>query len=712
MEYVNFDLELSGCQKDETGDERFRVRVLDCPQGQMKLHEAEEVHLRWGERMRLYQLKKRGLELPEIIQRGEILGNLLFPPRVREFFANCRASLRDEKGLRIRLRLESLTLSDLPWEYAYFGKQDAPPMEGFLVLDRNLSLVRFETMGEKMVSLDPVGSGPLRMVVLMASPKKDPKSEFEELNLRDEKEKIERVIKERDEITPVFSLDVTAGMLMDALTENAHIFHFAGHGKFEGDLGLDDQGQGFIILVDEQKKAWPLSAEKLAMNLRKRGVRLAVLGACESARKDQVNAWTGVASALTRAGIPAVVGMQFNIEDDNAIAFSRQFYRALIKGQSIDAAVIDGRLAIYTQSKVENERDWGVPVLYLRTEEGVLFPTRLPPAKLPETVEAVNTGLNLLSEQINKNAAVHEAVCISKEKIEDTSRQIFEMEIFKTVHDALHTIEHECLRPMKEEAGRVKLRPYKIAFDKASLQIKGALKGLEMNPLLEDLFEDLLDRLRLAAEDFQAVVNLPEGAAVPERAAAIKKLSGKLDELLSGLPARLDASIFEAARKLNLDRLVELLTRVRVTLSTTTPEHHAELDQGIDALNRLRDELVKRTVEHKRLQVLDEKLRTVCVAETARGEVAKEWNRIKDVRSKLKPPFSPELAEVNEDLVAIEHDIDDAIGRKDEEDAMDHLREYFRSVSIVFRDVDSKLKEVCGQLGKVSKPLETVLSIC
>jgi hypothetical protein len=126
---------------------------------------------------------------------------------------------------------------------------------------------------------------------------------------------------------------------------------------------LDDGGGPFLF-----------PAEKLAQNLRGRGVRLAVLGACEAGRRDQVNAWTGVVPALTRAGIPAVVGMQYTIRDKNAIAFSRRFYRALAAGQPVDAAVADGRLAIFNRSG-NDERDWGVPVLYLRADEGVLFPS-------------------------------------------------------------------------------------------------------------------------------------------------------------------------------------------------------------------------------------------------------------------------------------------------------------------------------------------------
>lgn len=80
--------------------------------------------------------------------------------------------------------------------------------------------------------------------------------------------------------------------------------------------------------------------------------------------------------ALTRAGIPAVVGMQFKVYDANAIAFSSIFYQTLAAGEPVDTAVREGRLAIYFNRSNDDERDWGVPVLYLHAEEeeGVLFP--------------------------------------------------------------------------------------------------------------------------------------------------------------------------------------------------------------------------------------------------------------------------------------------------------------------------------------------------
>src|SRR5262249_51105633 len=152
---------------------------------------------------------------------------------------------------------------------------------------------------------------------------------------------------------------------------------------------------------------------------------------------------------------------------------------------------------------------------------------------------------------------------------------------------------------------------------------------------------------------------------------------------------------------------------VRDTLPAVAAGHDAELEpflQSIDALNRLRDELTRRVSEHTQLQRLDSKLRTVCVGGIHPGAVASEWGRIKRVRARLVPPFSAELGAVNDDLVTIESEIETALKGGEEQEALDLLREYFRSASSVFRSVDGNLKEFCLRLSTVSQPLKIVLS--
>ncbi len=269
----------------------------------------------------------------------------------------------------------------------------------------------------------------------------------------------------------------------------AHIFHFAGHGEFQGDYGATfESGQGYIILLDENGQEAKLAASQLAILLRDSHVRLAVLAACETGATDQINAWTGVVPALIGAGIPAVVGMQFTIGDRNAIAFSSQFYEALAKGLSIDAAVFEGRLAINLEGG-ENERDWGVPVLYLRADEGVLFPKPGEPRiMVPDDATVVKTGIERLKEMMLKDPKVADVVCLSKKEINDiTYDQIDRVELFKIVHDALHNIELGCLVAMQASGPESPLLPFMVCFDTEKGKIDKAIEDRKMNDLIYGL---------------------------------------------------------------------------------------------------------------------------------------------------------------------------------------------------------------------------------
>ena len=63
--------------------------------------------------------------------------------------------------------------------------------------------------------------------------------------------------------------------------------------------------------------------------------------------------------------------MQYEITDPAAIELSRAFYEALADGMPVDAAVSEARKAI--SLGVENTVEWGTPVLYMRSLDGVLF---------------------------------------------------------------------------------------------------------------------------------------------------------------------------------------------------------------------------------------------------------------------------------------------------------------------------------------------------
>jgi hypothetical protein len=389
MKYVNIDVEaFDYTQEGEL--EKFRVRVAASPAGEQKITDAEQVALPTNLRSRRVMLERRTLNADQTIAFGEDLAAAILPPRARLFLTRSLERLRDDEALRIRLKLDMLALVDLPWEYIYIAESDTAAGQkgpgGFLTLNRRLSLVRYEVMGQAQSQLTPVEGQNLRVVSIMANPDGTP-----QLDLETERNILQSALSGLGNVTADFYSNATVKMLDDALDKETHVFHFAGHGKFEGDMGASFgsvEGKGFLSLVGEngEEQAFPSGA--LALLLRHRNVRLAVLGACEVARRDTVNAWTGIVPALALAGIPAIVGMQMTISDRNALTFSQRLYQALADGKSIDEAVTVGRIAIFTRAADADERDWGVPVLYHRAAEGVLFPKAATTATTPAGMQA------------------------------------------------------------------------------------------------------------------------------------------------------------------------------------------------------------------------------------------------------------------------------------------------------------------------------------
>jgi hypothetical protein len=125
------------------------------------------------------------------------------------------------------------------------------------------------------------------------------------------------------------------------------------------------------VLEDANGNAHEVTGEDLASLLQdERSLGLAVLNACEGARTSHVDPFSGVASSLVQCGIPAVIGMQFEVTDAAAIAFAERLYSALAQGFPVDAALAQARRAIFTAG---NDIEFGTPVLFLRSGATRLF---------------------------------------------------------------------------------------------------------------------------------------------------------------------------------------------------------------------------------------------------------------------------------------------------------------------------------------------------
>ena len=161
-----------------------------------------------------------------------------------------------------------------------------------------------------------------------------------------------------------------------------NIFHFIGHGDFEErDDGMMHGTLRFNgvwgELEEDEDEEWIEDTRLQALFGNHKQVKVVVLNACRGAVVDERQSghgFLGVAPALLRAGVPAVVAMQYAIRDDVALQFAETFYSRLSEGKwagQVDTAVTLGRNACYMN--YPKDRGFATPVLYLRSEDGVVF---------------------------------------------------------------------------------------------------------------------------------------------------------------------------------------------------------------------------------------------------------------------------------------------------------------------------------------------------
>jgi hypothetical protein len=358
MHYTDFTIRTRDWQEGS-----FKVEVTQSPMDRMR--QAESIGYPAALARPLRSLERKRVRADQLQALGQILADMLLPPAVRHMLTTSLAAIGPEQGLRLRLVLDDLRVANLPWEYLYLpGVQRGDGLDGFLALDPRLSLVRHEAI--PMLAGSVAARWPLKLVVGFSAPKDTP-----QLDLKAERAVIEEALAGVHGVEVICVEHLTVPRL-EAACQGAHLFHFAGHGGFIWEDNKQ-QGAGVIYLEEADGQPLPFPVDHLALTLRAAGVRVVVLGGCDTGRRDGVNAWSGVAPALMRVGIPATVAMQYAVYDDAAVAFARRFYQALAAGLSLDEAMLAGRLAILNL-RHPGELDWGVPVLYMRSADGMVFP--------------------------------------------------------------------------------------------------------------------------------------------------------------------------------------------------------------------------------------------------------------------------------------------------------------------------------------------------
>jgi WD40 repeat protein len=341
-------------------------------------------------------------------------------------------------GLRIRLRLPG-ALANVPWEYLY------DKGHGFLGLSPGTALVRYVEM-PKPARPFPI-SPPLRILAMISAP-----SDIVQLQGEEEWSKLNHALAAlvNRGMVQVDRLEVgtLAALQRPLRLHEYHVLHFIGHG------GWDEEAQdGALALEGPDLRARLVTGRDFWVMLEGyHSLRLVVLNACEGARSARDDPLGGVAQALVRLGVPAVIAMQFEISDPAALVFSQSFYEAIADFLPVDVAMVEARKTMFAQG---NEVEWATPVLYLRSRDGRIF-TRgeISDAARKAEEEAARKAEEEAARKAEEEAARKAEEEAKRRAQQEAARRARTVARRKAQQEAARKAEEEAARKAEEKAAR------------------------------------------------------------------------------------------------------------------------------------------------------------------------------------------------------------------------------------------------------------------
>lgn len=290
---------------------------------------------------------------------------------------------------------DAAELQRLPWEYLFDGRR-------FLCLDGPLMLSRAPTEPPRPATIRPSSDmanaaqdgPPLRVLVVIAAP-------TDQIRLDVEREL--GVI--QDALAPLIAHhtllmtllpEPMLNVLREAVQiERYHVVHYIGHARYHL-----PQHQGYLCFEDELGHSALTSGSQLCRFIAPHatdpptarpalvgerahrtpsGPDLFIISPCQQEGIGVFDAIQSVAHDLVQQGFPTVLGIPANLAPASANIFYRTFYRGLVNGKTVEAALRDGRQALSEADGADRAGrrrrntdqtklrfDWGVPVLHQR----------------------------------------------------------------------------------------------------------------------------------------------------------------------------------------------------------------------------------------------------------------------------------------------------------------------------------------------------------
>jgi hypothetical protein len=298
------------------------------------------------------------------VKYGEDLFRALFPPGSELLTGYREASAiasNTGKGIRFRLRIDALPptrLHELHWELLRDAEKNIP-----LSRSQEVTFLRYANVGQPPPP--PVPQRP-RILVVIADPINLNEFNLAQINHTETVVELSKAFESLHENAEVAFLErpATIGRIRTKLMEGGgfHVLHILGHGLIHEDRAklVLEEDDGHAKFVDEDQFAEVVRDVS--------SLRLVTLMACNGGTQLREDPFGGLAAALMRRYIPAVIAMRREIPLQVARTFTEQFYPFLAQTGQVDAAMNEARQRVYLN--FSSSCEWGTPALFMRLEDG------------------------------------------------------------------------------------------------------------------------------------------------------------------------------------------------------------------------------------------------------------------------------------------------------------------------------------------------------
>lgn len=303
----------------------------------------------------LERLMLRAPEGDDVKEFGRYLFGALVQP---DWAAMVQAAADDGIELAMSWPAEEASLHRLPWELMH-GPDGPEDSQGFLAGSRARPVTITRVVSGAATELDELPAT-LRVLFVIGTDRSEAaiRSGREYLTL------VQRLHAQGVSLCSRVLVQATRTSLQDELARwRPTVLHFIGHGQLVGsELKLA------LTSEDEPGRSDPIDAEQL-LNLLRDPARpmpqVVVLNACNTSGVPFGQQAAPMAARIVAGGVPVVVGMSGQVADSACRLFTRRFYEALLKGESVVAASAEGRRAGLRGSDPCHTVDWAFPTLFL-----------------------------------------------------------------------------------------------------------------------------------------------------------------------------------------------------------------------------------------------------------------------------------------------------------------------------------------------------------